>query len=84
MKIREAYELARAATANRTAWVRISTIQAFTGGSPRQLAEEINQLMATDEHFLAEPQPHRHRITEDDRRYAPVIGGEARHLIAWQ
>jgi hypothetical protein len=83
MKIREAYELARAANTNRNSWVRISTIQAFTGGSPRHLAEEINHLIATDENFRAEPQPHRHRITEDDSRYAPIIGGEPRHLIAW-
>lgn len=83
MEISEAYDIARAAKTDRSAWVKISTIQAFTGGTPAQLAERITDLVNADDNFRAEPQPHRHRLTEDDRRYAVRIGGEDRHLIAW-
>lgn len=46
------------------------------------LNEAIKALM-TDDDFRAEPHPFNFRITDWERRNAPVIGGEARHLIKW-
>lgn len=43
----------------------------------------IAQIMRDYDDFRAEPQPFGHRISDWDRENAPVIGGEARHLIAW-
>ncbi|SNY29103.1 hypothetical protein [Paractinoplanes atraurantiacus] len=81
MEIREAYDIIRAH--NGSDWVSIETLHAMIGGSFRELADKIRQLVDTDEHFRAEPQPFGHRITEQSRRYAVKIGGEDRHLIAW-
>lgn len=80
-KIFEAYQTI--SQHNGRAWVTIATIAAATGMRPAEMATEINHLMATDENFRAEPQPHRHRITADDKRYAVKIGGEERHMIGW-
>jgi hypothetical protein len=63
-------------------WVRISEIAEITGLTRDELTEAITELMDSDD-FLAEPEVHRHRITDRDREVAPVIGGEARHLICW-
>lgn len=79
-EIREAYEIIR--EHNGSEWVRIAAIHEMTGLSAGELAEEITRLM-DEPGFRAEPEPFGFRITEDDRRYAPIIGGEARHLISW-
>jgi hypothetical protein len=81
MTIAEAYRVI--SQHNRSAWVAVAAIAGMTGHKPAELATEIEHLLATDENFRAEPQPHRHRITEDDRRYAPIIGGDALHQVSW-
>lgn len=66
-----------------TEWVRIEDIATATGLTAQELAEAIKDLMSEDG-FRAEPQPFGHRITDWDRANAPVIGGEARHMISWE
>jgi hypothetical protein len=63
-------------------WVRVAEIAKVTGLAKEDLAGAIEELM-NDEDFSAEPEPFGHRITAADREFAPVIGGEARHLIRW-
>jgi hypothetical protein len=48
-----------------------------------ELAGAVTEALK-DESFRAEPEPHRHRLTEADRAYAPTIGGEPRHLLSWK
>lgn len=62
-------------------WMPIETLAGLVEGD--DLNETIADLM-TDDGFRAEPQPFGHRITDWDRKNAPVIGGEARHLISWE
>lgn len=81
MQIAEAYRII--SQHNRSAWVALATIAAMTGQTPAELAAEVNQLMATDENFRAEPEPMRWRITDDARRYAVKVGDEDRHQISW-
>ncbi len=81
LTIREAYDIARGH--NGRDWVRIAVIQTLTGMRRQELAEEITRMVDTDPYFRAEPEALRHRVTEDDERYAVKIGGEDRHLIAW-
>lgn len=64
-------------------WVRISEVQELTQMTAAELAGVITEALK-DEGFRAEPEPHRHRITEADRVYAPAIGGEPRHLLSWE
>lgn len=64
-------------------WVRISEVQELTQMTAAELAGVITEALK-DEGFRAEPEPHRHRITEADRAYAPTIGGEPRHLLSWE
>lgn len=66
-----------------TEWVRIEDIATATGLTAQELTEAIKDLMSEDG-FRAEPQPSGRRITAWDRENAPVIGGEARHLISWE
>lgn len=63
-------------------YVRISEIAATTGLTREELAAAITELM-DDEDFTAEPEPFGFRITPADRAVAPIISGEARHLIFW-
>jgi phage portal protein BeeE len=63
-------------------WVRVSEIAEKAGLTKEDLKPALEELM-DDPDFRAEPEPSRHRITAEDRKYAPVIGGEARHLIRW-
>jgi hypothetical protein len=77
-------DIAIAYTNAGTEWVRIEDIATASGLTARQLAEGIKDLVANDETFRAEPQPHNERITDWDRANAPVIGGEARHQITWE
>ena len=63
-------------------WVRIADIAKQTDLGRDEIAEAITELM-NDDNFCAEPEPFGHRLTEWDRWFAPVIGGEARHLIRW-
>jgi hypothetical protein len=63
-------------------WVRASWIAARTGLTREELAEAFTELLGDDD-FRAEPEPFAWRITTADRAAAPVIGGEARHLIRW-
>jgi hypothetical protein len=63
-------------------WVRISEIAQTAGLTRDEILPAILELME-DEDFRAEPEPFGHRITAVEREYAPVIGGEARHLIMW-
>jgi hypothetical protein len=60
-------------------WMRVTDLQGFTRDELTVAFEELLE----DEDFQAEPQPFGHRITEADRQIAPIIGGEARHLIRW-
>jgi hypothetical protein len=66
-----------------TRWVRIEEIAKAAGLSTEEIAAGVQELM-TEESFRAEAQPFGNRITEWDRANAPVIGGEARHLISWE
>lgn len=77
LSIREAYEILGQRVA------RVSTLQEITGQTPAEIADEIETLLTVDTTFRAEPEPFGHRVTAQDKRYAPVIGGEARHLITW-
>jgi hypothetical protein len=63
-------------------WVRISDIAQARNLSPAEIRDAITELMEGED-FRAEPEPFGHRVTGADRTYAPVIGGEARHLIRW-
>jgi hypothetical protein len=63
-------------------WMRIAEIAEITGLTREELTEAITELLESDD-FRAEPEMHRHRITDRDRAVAPKIGGEARHLICW-
>lgn len=63
-------------------WMRIEELVELTGRTTGEINEGIYELMTWDD-FRAEPQPFGHRITDWDRENAPVIGGEARHLICW-
>jgi hypothetical protein len=64
-------------------WARIGTVQEILGWDADELADAVTEALA-DETFRAEPEPHRHRITEADRAYAVTVGGEPRHLISWK
>ena len=64
-------------------WVPVAEIAEHTGLTREELTEAITELMDSDG-FQAEPQPFGWRITARDREIAPVIGGEARHLICWK
>lgn len=75
--------IAVAYTNENTEWVRIEDIAYATGLNAGQIEVAIRELIKEDD-FRAEPQPFGHRITEWDRANAPIIGGEARHLITWQ
>lgn len=63
-------------------WVRISKIAITQNITPEEIRVAILDLM-DDEDFRAEPEPFGFRITAEDRKYGPMIGGEARHLIWW-
>jgi hypothetical protein len=61
-------------------WVPITEIAETVGLTRDELTDAITELMEGDD-VQAEPQPFGHRITARDREIAPVIGGEARHLL---
>lgn len=63
-------------------WMRITEIAKATGLTAQEIAAAVETLMG-DEDFRAEPEPFGWRITDEDREMAPIIGGEARHLICW-
>lgn len=63
-------------------WVRVAEIAKKAGLTPEELKPAIEELMG-DEDFRAESEPLGHRVTADDRKYAPIIGGEPRHQIIW-
>lgn len=63
-------------------WVRVADIAKSRDLTPAEMQEAIEELM-TDDSFRAEEEPFGFRITEDDKRFAPIIGGDARHLIRW-
>jgi len=63
-------------------WVPISEIAQPASLTKEELAEAIAELIEEDD-FRAEPAAFRHRVTPEDEDLAPVIGGEARHLIRW-
>lgn len=65
-------------------WVKITEIAEMTGLTREELTEAFIELLEDREHFWAEPEMHRHRLTDRDRKIAPVICGEARHLIRWE
>lgn len=64
-------------------WVKVSEIAAATGLSRTEISTGVLHLMDTDESFRAEPAAVAGQITSADREVAPVIGGEARHMIRW-
>lgn len=63
-------------------WVRVADIAAAANLTPTDIHNAITELLDDDD-FRAEPDPIGSRITDADRYYAPVIGGEPRHLIFW-
>lgn len=63
-------------------WMRIETLANLIDRDRDDLNEAIKSLM-TAEGFRAEPEALESRITGWDRTNAPIIGGEARHLIKW-
>lgn len=64
-------------------WIRLSEVAAVTGLTREDFGPAIEELL-TDDSFRAEPEPFSFRITEADQAAAPIIGGEARHLIRWE
>jgi hypothetical protein len=62
--------------------VRIAEIAQAAGLTAQELAPAITELLECDD-FRAEPEPFGWRITAEDRAVAPMIGGEARHLICF-
>jgi hypothetical protein len=64
-------------------WVRVGEVQELTGMTAAELAGAVTEALK-DDGFRAEPEPHRHRLTEADRAYAPTVGGEPRHLLSWK
>jgi hypothetical protein len=64
-------------------WARIEEIATPAGLTQAELEAAITELL-NDNAFRAEPQPFNRRITEWDRANAPIIGGEARHIIRWE
>lgn len=69
------------AIAGRTKWSRIAEVAVTIGATPAEIKEAVATLLADCDDFRAEPEPFGFRITEADKAYAPVLGGEARHLI---
>ena len=63
-------------------WVRVTEIAAKTGLTRAELAAGLTDLL-NDDDFRAEPEPFAWRITAADLAVAPIIGGEARHMIWW-
>ena len=78
--LRETYETLK--SWEDTQWISLALVAEIAGCTPEELAAAVTQALA-DEDFRAEPQPHRHRLTDEDRRHAVTIGGEPRHLICW-
>lgn len=62
-------------------WQRLEDIAGDL--SKEEIAEAVQELITADE-FRAEPQWLNSRISDWDRANAPMIGGEARHLIWWE
>jgi hypothetical protein len=77
-EIIEAYHAAGAG------WVRISRIAQERNLTPAEVKDAIIELMEDHDSFRAEPEPFVQLVTEADKTYGPVIGGEARHLIEWR
>jgi hypothetical protein len=63
-------------------YVRIVEIAQAAGLTAQELAPAITELLECDD-FRAEPEPFGWRITAEDQAVAPMIGGEARHLICF-
>lgn len=63
-------------------WMSLRELTETAGLTIAEMHEVVRELMTADE-FRAEPQPFTWRITEWDKVNAPVIGGEARHMISW-
>ena len=61
-------------------WINVGDLAGQV--EPQELAEAVRELLA-DSRFQAEPNPFGWRVTEADQEMAPVIGGEARHMIRW-
>lgn len=62
--------------------VKVSEIAEAAGLTPAEVADAVEELLLSDD-FRAEPEAMTFKVTEADRRYAPVIGGEPRHLICF-
>jgi hypothetical protein len=75
-------EIVEGYAARGNGWVSLTEIADGRGLTREELTEAITELLEDDE-FRAEPQPFGHRITARDKDLAPIIGGEARHLIRW-
>jgi hypothetical protein len=63
-------------------WVRLADIAKAKGLTAAEIAEGVSDL-AGDADFRVEADPMGHRVTDADRAYGPMIGGEQCHLIAW-
>lgn len=64
-------------------WARLEEIAAPAGLTQAELEAALADLMQ-DRDFRAEPEPLCHRLTAWDLAHAPIIGGEARHIIRWK
>jgi hypothetical protein len=76
-------KIAIAYTNSGEGWARIAEIAKAAGLSPEQMDRGIKDLI-TEPGFRAEGQPLNSKITEADRKYAVIVGGEPRHMINWQ
>jgi hypothetical protein len=63
-------------------WMAMKDLAAKTGLTPEEIARGTKELLK-DDNFRAEPEPFGHRVQADDRAVSPVIGGEARHKLAF-
>lgn len=63
-------------------WVTVVDIANRAGLDPEQVSRGVRLLMR-DDNFRAEQEPFGHRIGAEDRRFAPVIGGEALHKLSF-
>lgn len=64
------------------AWIRVADLKARLGCTTEELTAVMIQLLDEDEGFSADPETHRHRLTDWELNEAPLIGGERRHQVA--
>lgn len=64
-------------------WIGLGEIATTAGLTAEDVRYAVEILINEDETFRAEPAAMAAQATDADRAVAPVIGGEARHMIRW-